>query len=85
MRITNNDSSNFILVALQDATNNYINNYKLLAGQSMYFTSLSFDALDASITLGTLKTGLPFRATADEVMMIADTATCSVSVFLAYA
>ena len=85
MRITNNDSSNFILVALQDATNNYINNYKLLAGQSMYLTSLSFDALDASVTLGTLKNGLPLRATADEVMMIAATATCSVSVFLAYA
>tara|TARA_R100000353_G_scaffold23380_1_gene20404 strand:+ start:486 stop:968 length:483 start_codon:yes stop_codon:yes gene_type:complete len=84
MRITNNDSSNFITVSLQDATNNFVHNYKLLAGQSMYFTSLSFDAIDASVTLGTQKI-TTLNATADEVMMRADTNTCSVSIFVAYA
>jgi len=84
VRITNNDSSNFITVSLQDATNNFTNNYKLLGGQSMYLTSLLFDASDASVTLGSQKIST-LRATADEIMMKADTATCSVSIFVAYA
>jgi len=84
VRITNNDASNFITVSLQDATNDFANNYKLLGGQSMYLTSLLFDSSDASVTLGSQKANT-LRATADEIMMRADTATCSVSIFVAYA
>ena len=84
MRITNNDSSNFITVSLQDATNNIVHNYQLLAGQSMYFFSLAFDAVTGSVTLGTQKLST-LNAMADEVIMKANAATCSVSIFVAYA
>ena len=85
MRITNNDSSNFILVALQDATNNYINNYKLLAGQSMYFDTFNFFCIDASVTLGSVKSATTLTGKIEEVLLQADTAECSCSIFVAYA
>ena len=84
MRITNNDSGNFVVLSLQDATLNYGKNFKLLPGQSMIFKSLEFETTTASITLGT-QFGNNIRATADEVVMRADTGTCSCSIFLAYA
>jgi len=84
MRITNNDSSNFVIVSLQDSTLNYAKNEKLLPGQSMIFKTINFETTDSSVTLGT-QFANTIRATADEVMMRADTATCSVDIFVGYA
>lgn len=84
MRITNNDGGNFVVLSLQDATLNYAKNFKLLPGQSMIFKSLLFETTDSSVTLGT-QFANTIRATAEEVIMRADTADCSCSIFVAYA
>ena len=85
MRITNNDSSNFVILTIQDATNNLSVNYKLLAGQSMYFDTFNFFCIDASVTLGTVKSATTVSGKIEEVLLQADTAECSCSVFVAYA
>ena len=85
MRVTNNDTTNFVVLALQDATNNYSKNFKLLAGQSLMFTSLSFDTTDSGVTLGTHAQPSRLAGTAEEVIARANTATCSLDIFVAYA
>ena len=56
MRFRNTDSSNFVTLQLSDSTNNKQVNYKILAGEAMYFTTLVFDnnapALGGGNTLG---------------------------------
>ena len=85
MRVTNNSASNYVVLALQDATNNYAKNIKVLAGQSVFFTSLVFDAEDDAVTLGTHANPTNLRGTAEEVIVRANTATCSLDLFVAYA
>lgn len=89
MRFRNTDSSNFVTLQLSDATTNKQVNHKILAGEAMYFTTLSFDCNSSTTTAaadvvqGTQNvTGL--AATADEVQLKADTADCSVDILIAY-
>jgi len=89
MRFRNADSSNFVTLQLSDATANKQVNYKILAGEAMYFTSLVFDCNSSTTTAaadvvqGTQNvTGL--AATADEVQLKADTAACNVDILVAY-
>tara|TARA_R100001015_G_C4621348_1_gene178535 strand:- start:1329 stop:1826 length:498 start_codon:yes stop_codon:yes gene_type:complete len=89
MRFRNTDSSNFVTLQLSDATTNKQVNYKILAGEAMYFTSLVFDcnssttSAAADVVQGTANvTGL--AATADEVQLKADSAGCNVDILIAY-
>jgi len=89
MRFRNTDSSNFVTLQLSDATTNKQVNYKILAGEAMYFTTLAFDC-NSSITSaaedfdqGTQKvTGL--TATADEVQIKANSSAVNVDILVAY-
>ena len=91
MRFRNTDSSNFVTLQLSDSTNNKQVNYKILAGEAMYFTTLVFDnnapALGGGNTLSVTQ-GTPnvtaLAATADEVQIKADTAAVNVDILIAY-
>ena len=50
----------------------------------MIFKTINFETTDSSVTLGT-QFANTVRATADEVIMRSDTATCSVDIFVGYA
>jgi hypothetical protein len=89
MRFRNTDSSNFITLQLSDATTNKQVNYKLLAGEAMYFTTLVFDCNASTSTASKdVVQGTPnvtaLAATADEVLLKADTAAVSVDILIAY-
>jgi len=89
MRFMNTDSTNFITLQLSDATSNKQVNYKVLAGQAMYFTNLAFEcnssttAASQDVVQGTSNiAGL--TATADEVQLKANSSACNVDILIAY-
>ena len=89
MRFRNTAASNFVTLQLSDSTSNKQVNYKILAGEAIYFTSLVFDcnssttAAASDVVQGTPNvTGL--SATADEVQLKADSAGCNVDILIAY-
>tara|TARA_R100000734_G_C3264096_1_gene61915 strand:+ start:88 stop:582 length:495 start_codon:yes stop_codon:yes gene_type:complete len=89
MRFRNTHASNFITLQLSDSTSNKQVNYKVLAGEAIYFTSLAFDcnssttSASLAVTQGTPNvTGL--AATADEVQIKADSSSINVDILIAY-
>ena len=94
MRFVNLDSTNFVTIQLSDSTNNKQANYKLLAGQVLYFTAVLGDcfvfdvnasttAASADVIQGTpVVTGL--AATADEVQIKADSADVILDTIIVY-
>jgi hypothetical protein len=89
MRFRNTHGSSTLTLQLSDSTNNKQVNYKIAAGEAMYFTSLSFDCnaltseASAPVTQGTQNvTGL--AATADEVQIKSSSGTVSVDTLIAY-
>lgn len=94
MRFANLDSTNFVTIQLSDATANKQVNYKLLAGQVLYFTAVlgsgfvfdvnaSTTAASADVVQGTPNvTGL--TATADEVQIKADSANVILDTIIVY-
>ena len=91
VRVRNTDNTNFVTLHLSDATANKQVNYKILAGEAMYFTTLVFDNNAPAVSGGGTDdvvqgtqnvTGL--AATADEIQLKADTAACNVDILIAY-
>jgi len=94
MRFANLDSSNFVTIQLSDATANKQANYKLLAGQVLYFTAVlgsgfvfdvnaSTTAASSDVVQGTPNvTGL--AATADEVQIKANTGSVILDTIIVY-
>ena len=94
MRFVNLDSTNFVTIQLSDASTNKQANYKLLAGQVLYFTAVLGDgfvfdvnssttAAAADVVQGTPNvTGL--AATADEVQIKADSADVILDTIIVY-
>ena len=89
MRFRNTHSSATLTLQLSDSTTNKQVNYKIAAGEAMYFTSLVFDCNSstsepaADVVQGTQNvTGL--TATADEVQIKASTTGVSVDTLIAY-
>ena len=89
MRFRNTHASATLTLQLSDSTSNKQVNYKVAAGEAMYFTSLVFDC-NSSITApadevvqGTQNvTGL--TATADEVQIKASTTNVFIDTLIAY-
>ena len=85
-----NAGSNPVTVQLSDATNDKQINYKLLAKETIYFTSLNFDCnsstatASADVIQGTSNI-TSVGAAADEVRMMASTGASDVNIFVAYA
>ena len=89
MRFRNTHSSATLTLQLSDATSNKQVNYKIAAGEAMYFTSLVFDCNSSTsapaddVVQGTQNvTGL--TATADEVQMKSSAGTVTVDMLIAY-
>ena len=89
MRFRNTHASATLTLQLSDSTSNKQVNYKVAAGEAMYFTSLVFDCNSSTteaattVTQGTQNvTGL--TATADEVQIKASTTNVSVDTLIAY-
>ena len=89
MRFRNTHASATLTLQLSDSTANKQVNYKIAAGEAMYFTSLVFDCNSATdapadeVTQGTQNvTGL--AATADEVQIKSSSGTVSVDTLIAY-
>jgi len=89
MRFRNTHASLTLTLQLSDSTTNKQVNYKIAAGEAMYFTSLVFDcnasttAASDDVIQGTQNvTGL--TATADEVQMKSSSGTVSVDLLIAY-
>ena len=89
MRFRNTHASATLTLQLSASTANKQVNYKIAAGEAMYFTSLVFDCNSATdapadeVTQGTQNvTGL--AATADEVQIKSSSGTVSVDTLIAY-
>ena len=89
MRFRNTHASATLTLQLRDSTANKQVNYKIAAGEAMYFTSLVFDCNSATdapadeVTQGTQNVpGL--AATADEVQIKSSSGTVSVDTLIAY-
>jgi len=89
MRFRNTHASATLTLQLSDSTANKQVNYKVAAGEAIYFTSLVFDCNSstsepaADVVQGTQNvTGL--TATADEVQIKASTTGVSVDTLIAY-
>ena len=90
IRIRPTTASRTLTVQLSDATNDKQINYKLLAKETIYFTSLNFDCnsstatASADVIQGTSNI-TSVGAAADEVRMMASTGASDVNIFVAYA
>ena len=89
MRFRNTHSSGTLTLQLSDSTSDKQVNYKIAAGEAMYFTSLVFDCNSSTsspaddVVQGTQNvTGL--TATADEVQIKGSTSSISVDTLIAY-
>tara|TARA_R110002072_G_scaffold201014_1_gene358718 strand:+ start:380 stop:880 length:501 start_codon:yes stop_codon:yes gene_type:complete len=94
MRFANLDASNFVTIQLSDSTANKQANYKLLAGQVLYFTAVLGDcfvfdvnssttAAAADVVQGTSNVA-GLTATADEVQIKADTGSVILDTIIVY-
>tara|TARA_R100000995_G_scaffold57604_1_gene28684 strand:- start:780 stop:1280 length:501 start_codon:yes stop_codon:yes gene_type:complete len=89
MRFRNTHGSSTLTLQLSDSTNNKQVNYKIAAGEAMYFTSLVFDCnaltteASALVTQGTQNV-TALAATADEVQIKSSSGTVSVDTLIAY-
>jgi len=89
MRFRNTHSSSTLTLQLSDSTSNKQVNYKIAAGEAMYFTSLAFDcnasttAASDDVVQGTQNV-TTLSATADEVQIKSSSGTVSVDTLIAY-
>jgi len=85
-----NAGSNAVILQLSDSTNNKQVNYKMLAKETIYFTSLTFDCNSsttsaAAVVIQGTSNVSTVGATADEVRMLAVGGAATVNVFVAHA
>ena len=89
MRFRNTHSSSTLTLQLSDSTSDKQVNYKIAAGEAMYFTSLAFDCNSstsepaADVVQGTQNV-TTLAATADEVQIKSSSGTVSVDTLVAY-
>tara|TARA_R100001510_G_C7620738_1_gene181702 strand:+ start:121 stop:624 length:504 start_codon:yes stop_codon:yes gene_type:complete len=89
MRFRNTHGSSTLTLQLSDSTTNKQVNYKIAAGEAMYFTSLAFDcnastsAASDDVVQGTQNV-TTLAATADEVQIKSSSGTVSVDTLIAY-
>ena len=89
MRFRNTHSSSTLTLQLSDATSNKQVNYKIAAGEAMYFTSLVFDCNSSTtvaaedVVQGTQNV-TALAATADEVQIKSSSGNVSVDTLIAY-
>ena len=89
MRFRNTHSSSTLTLQLSDSTADKQVNYKIAAGEAMYFTSLAFDCNSstsepaADVVQGTQNV-TTLAATADEVQIKSSSGTVSVDTLVAY-
>jgi hypothetical protein len=89
MRFRNTHGSSTLTLQLSDSTTNKQVNYKIAAGEAMYFTSLAFDCNSSTtvaaddVVQGTQNV-TTLAATADEVQIKSSSGTVSVDTLIAY-
>ena len=89
MRFRNTHSSSTLTLQLSDSTSNKQVNYKIAAGEAMYFTSLVFDCNSSTTTAAAdvvqgTQNVTTLAATADEVQIKSSSGVVSVDTLIAY-
>jgi hypothetical protein len=89
MRFRNTHSSSTLTLQLSDSTSNKQVNYKIAAGEAMYFTSLVFDCNSSTTTAAAdvvqgTQNVTALAATADEVQIKSSSGVVSVDTLIAY-